>query len=240
MSGTLSGRDKVDFDALKMIMPPMATKSYVPVPHNELAEMVRNIGTEVLHGFTFHKEQYALARDGAQLFAVHSYKNSSDEMGLSIGFRNSYDKSLSVGITLGASVFVCDNLAFNGDVTTYRKHTSNVLNDLRMMILNVIFSQKENYERLVVDSAHMKSLDVTNDTAFRLMGLLYGRNIVSPRMLPTIKKQWLDPQYPDFEDRNLWSFYNACTEALKTAPPAMIMEKHVQLHQVFFNGGGVA
>ena len=236
MAGTLSGQ-KVDFKALMKIESPSPTRSYQPVLHHELADMVQSIGTEVLHGFSFYKEQYALARDGKQMFAIHSYRNSNDDMGLSIGFRNSYDKSLSVGITLGASVFVCDNLAFNGDVTTFRKHTSNVLNDLRMLILNVIFSQKENYERLVVDSAHMKSLDVTDDTAFRLMGLIYGRGIVSPRMLPTIKKQWLDPQYPDFEDRNLWSFYNACTEALKTAPPAMIMEKHVQLHNVFFSGG---
>jgi hypothetical protein len=52
-----------------------------------------------------------------------------------------------------------------------------------------------------------------------------------------IKKEWLEPTYPVFEERTLWSFYNACTEALKTAPPALIMEKHVQLHNVFFNRG---
>jgi hypothetical protein len=236
MSGTLSGQ-KVDFDALKMIEPPEATKSYVPVLHHELADMVRSIGSEVLHDFSFHKEEYALAREGNQLFAVHSYKNSSTEMGLSIGFRNSYDKSLSLGVAVGGSVFVCSNLVFNGDVTIFRKHTSNVLLDLKKLILNVIFSQKENYNKLIADSAHMKSLDVTDDTAFRLMGLIYGRGIVTPRQLPVIKKEWLEPTYPVFEERTLWSFYNACTEALKTAPPALIMEKHVQLHNVFFNRG---
>lgn len=235
MSGTLFGQ-KVDYDDLKMINPPEATKSYTPVLHHELADMVKRIGTEVLHDFAFHKEEYALARDGNQLFAVHSYKNSSTEMGLSIGFRNSYDKSLSLGVAVGGSVFVCSNLVFNGDVTIFRKHTANVMQDLKKLILNVIFSQKENYNKLIVDSAHMKNLDVTDDTAFRLMGILWARGIVSIRQLPTLKKEWLEPQYPVFEERTLWSFYNACTEALKTSSPAVIMEKHVQLHQIFFSG----
>lgn len=235
MPGILSGQ-KVDFEALKLISPPEATKSYQPVLHHELASAVKSIGSEILHGFTFHKEQYALAREGNQMFAVHSYKNGSDEMGLSIGFRNSYDKSLSVGIAMGASVFVCDNLVFDGEITTFRKHTTNVLLDLKKLILNVVFSQKENYKKVTMDALHMKSLDVVDDTAFRLMGLLFGRGIVSPRQLPIIKKEWLEPTYPEFEDRNLWSFYNACTEALKTAPPSSIMEKHIQLHNVFFSG----
>ena len=234
---TLSGKNRVSLSDLQNVPPPDRTRSYVPVLHHELASMVKSIASEVLHGFTFHKEQYVLARDGKQLFSVLSFKNSSDEMGLSIGFRNSYDKSLSVGIALGAIVFVCDNLVFSGEVTTFRKHTSNVQTDLRKMILDVVFSQKENYNKLTLDSRHMQSLDVTDDTAFRLMGLLFGRNIVSPRQLPVIKKEWLEPSHSDFSDRNLWSFYNACTEALKTTPPAMIMEKHTQLHNVFFSGG---
>ena len=236
MSGTLSGQ-KVDFKALMKIEAPSPTRSYQPVLHHELADMVHNIGTEVLHDFSFYKEEYAIVREGRQMFAVHSYKNSSTEMGLSIGFRNSYDKSLSLGVAIGGSVFVCSNLVFNGDVTVFRKHTANVMLDLKKLILDVIFTQKENYNKLIADSANMKNLDVTDDTAFRLMGLIYGRGIVTPRQLPVIKREWLEPQHPAFEDRNLWSFYNACTEALKTAPPAVIMEKHIKLHQIFFSGG---
>jgi hypothetical protein len=234
---TLSGKNRVSFKDLQNVPPPQKTKSYVPVLHSELARLVKDIGSDVLHGFTFHKEQYVLARDGNQMFAIHSYQNSSDEMGLSIGFRNSYDKSLSVGIALGASVFVCDNLVFSGEVTTFRKHTSNVQMDLRKMILDVVFSQKENYNKLSLDAKHMQSLDVTDDTAFRLMGLLFGRGILTPRQLPVVKREWLEPTHEAFTDRNLWSFYNAATEALKSTPPAMIMEKHTQLHNVFFSGG---
>lgn len=48
-----------------------------------------------------------------------------------------------------------------------------------------------------------------------------------------VKDQWLKPNHQEFAPRNAWSFYNACTEALKTCPPVTIMEKHIQLHRAF-------
>jgi hypothetical protein len=237
---TLSGKNRVGFSDLQMVPPPERTKSYVPVRHDELANMTRSIAGNILHDFSLYKEEYVLAREGRHMFGVLTYKNHSDEMGLSIGIRNSYDKSLSVGCTLGASVFVCDNLVFKGDIAVFRKHTSNVLQDIGQMILSAIYAQKEKYERIQQDAEHLKRLDITDDTAFRLMGLLFGKGIVTPRQLPTIKENWLNPPYEDFEGRNAWSLYNSCTEALKTTPPALIMQKHIQLHGVFFGNGGAA
>lgn len=237
---TLSGKNRVGFSDLQRVPPPARTKSYVPVRHNELANMTRSIAGNILHDFSLYKEEYVLAREGRHMFGVLTFKNHSDEMGLSIGIRNSYDKSLSVGCTLGASVFVCDNLVFKGDIAVFRKHTINVLQDIGQMILSAIYAQKEKYERIQQDAEHLKQLDITDDTAFRLMGLLYGKGIVTPRELPVIKEHWLKPPYEDFEGRNAWSLYNSVTEALKTAPPALIMQKHIQLHGVFFGNGGAA
>ena len=225
--------ERVDHESLKTVPVPVATESYQPVLHNELADMVRTIGQDILHDFTFYKEQYALAREGRQMFGIHTYQNGSNEMGLSIGFRNSYDKSLSIGIALGASVFVCDNLAFTGDVMLFRKHTSNVLEDLHQLILSAVYSQKSNFLDIQKDSDKLKQVDMDDDRAFKMMGLLYGRGIMSPRQLPVILHEWLHPGYEDFKPRNAWSLYNACTEALKTAPPQHVMEKHIRLHHLF-------
>src|SRR5512135_1718375 len=95
------GGHTVTKDELAFIPVPEATESYLPVPHNHLAETLSIIGQDILKGFTLHKEQYALARDGNQLFALHTYKASHAELGLSIGFRNSYDKSMAIGIAIG-------------------------------------------------------------------------------------------------------------------------------------------
>jgi hypothetical protein len=152
---------------------------------------------------------------------------------LSIGFRNSYDRSLSVGITIGASVFVCDNLVFFGEIKAFRKHTSNLLQDIKQMILSTIYAQKEKFNRIENDAARLKRITVNDETAFKIMGVLFGKNIISPRQLPVMKKEWLEPSYDSFKERNAWSLYNAATEALKTTPPSLIMDKHTQLHKIF-------
>jgi hypothetical protein len=212
---------------------PERTDSYQPVPHAELVRMVETIGRDILTGYRFDREDYGLARDGRQLFGTHTYRvPEDDQMGLTIGFRNSYDKSLSVGLAVGASVFVCDNLAFTGDLTVMRKHTSNVLTDLEDMIIATIYHCRKNYHQITNDADSMAEHTLSDDEAFQMLGLLFGRGVLTPRQLPIVKKQWLKPSYPDFEPRNMWSFYNACTEGLKGTTPAKIMEKHIALHQL--------
>jgi len=49
---------------------PEATESYIPVPHNHLVDTLSTIGRDILTGFSAEKEQYALARDGNQMFGV--------------------------------------------------------------------------------------------------------------------------------------------------------------------------
>jgi hypothetical protein len=66
------------------------------------------------------------------MFGVwHLVHGLTQERGLSLGFRNSMDKSMVVGIVSGTKVFVCDNLAFSGDYLTFHKHTSG-LTDKRL------------------------------------------------------------------------------------------------------------
>jgi len=71
---------------------------------------------------------------------------------------------------------------------------------------------------------------IDNTEAFKMIGLMFGHGILTPRQLPVVKKEWLTPSYDDFRPRTMWSFYNACTEALKSCPPLVIMEKHISLH----------
>ena len=76
----------------------------------------------------------------------------------------------------------------------------------------------------------MKEKDIGNDKAFQMLGLLFGKNILSPRQLPVVKDHWLKPRHVEFSPRDMWSFDNACTEALKSSPPLNVMERHIKLH----------
>jgi len=104
------GGQEVTKEDLKLIPVPEATASYQPVPHYDLANSLSVIGNDILTDYTLIGENYGIARNGNQLFAVLKFKKDHSEMALSFGFRNSYDKSMSIGFCCGASVFVCDNL----------------------------------------------------------------------------------------------------------------------------------
>ena len=104
------GSQLVEKEALDLIPIPPATDSYQPVTHFELAKTLSTIGQDVLKDYALIGEQYAIARQGNQMFACLNFKSDHSEMGLSVGFRNSYDRSMSIGIAIGAQIFICDNI----------------------------------------------------------------------------------------------------------------------------------
>jgi len=217
-------------EELAAIPLPKETRSYKPVSHQALAIMLSTIASDLLPEFELVNMQFGLARDGAQMFGVHTFKNGSSAMGLSIGFRNSYDKSLSVGLAVGGQVFVCDNLCLSGEVTVLKKHTLNVITSIESLALSAIYKSRSAFNQIQNDAEVMKGIPLSDDDAYRTIGLLYGNGILTPRQIPVVKNEWLKPSHDDFEGRNVWSFYNACTESLKSSPPQSIMERHLMLH----------
>ena len=227
------GGKEADFQDLGSIKIPMATRSYQPIPHQELASYLKETACALLNDFRYLKSQYGLARDGQQMFGVHTFHNGRSTLGLSIGFRNSYDRTLAVGIVLGASVFVCDNLALSGDITLMRKHTRNMLTDLESMSVTAILKARTTHHRVVEDADELRRQEITDVEAFSMIGLLFGKEILAPRQLPIMKREWLEPVHDEFKPRSAWSLYNAATEALKSCPPNSILERHLALHGLF-------
>lgn len=76
------GGQIVTRDDLALVPVPKATDSYIPVPHNNLADTLSTIGRDILKGFTLSNEQYALAREGQQMFGVLAFRNDHAEQGL--------------------------------------------------------------------------------------------------------------------------------------------------------------
>ena len=184
---------------LDLIQLPEPTDSYVPVSHYHLADKLVTISTDILKDYTLIGENYAVARQGNQMFAVLKFQGDRPDMALSIAFRNSYDRSMSLGIAMGASVFVCDNLALHGEIVIMRKHTKNVWNELEDLAIAHLYKSQKNFDQIVADSMLFKEKPLVNDEAFRLMGILFGHNIVSPRQMTVLKDQWLRPTHPEFD-----------------------------------------
>lgn len=230
------GGEIVTRDQLDLIKVPDQTDSYIPVSHYALADKITSFSKDLLRDYSLVGENYAVARQGNQMFALLKFKSDNEEMGLSVAFRNSYDKSMSVGIAIGASVFICDNLALHGDIAIMKKHTKNVWDGLGDLAIATLYKAQKNFDKVVYDSQRMKEIPVNNDEAFRLMGYLYGHNLVSPRQITVLKDEWLKPSHEEFQDRNMWSLFNAATECLKSTPPTIIMEKHAGVYQALAGG----
>ena len=114
------GAQDIEFEQLEEIPIPQETSSYKPVAHHELANTLKTMTLDLMPEYLHSHSQYGVTREGQKLFGVHTFKNGDANLGFSVGFRNSYDRTLSIAVALGARVFVCDNLMLTGDLSVMR------------------------------------------------------------------------------------------------------------------------
>lgn len=239
------GGEVVTLDDVANVPVPPATDTYVPIPHGNYVTELRHYADDIFKtkGLTFRKEQFGLARDGQRFFGVLQYVNGGMEgIGLSIGFRNSYDRSMAIGFAIGGSVFVCDNLALSGDIVTMRKHTGNVVEDLKSMIVMNLYKGIEQYKQIIQDIVFMREIKVDRLVGYEILGLMLGQKILTISQASVAYEEWRNPSFDDFKENTVWSLYNATTFALKSSPPNTILERHGAAHSLFmerFKGQGV-
>jgi uncharacterized protein DUF932 len=212
---------------------PEPTDSYHPVPYNRFVEEAE------LHvprfGLTIQSSAFALAREGNQMFGVLTCTNghNAGDYALAIGLRNSYDRSLSVGLVAGTRVFCCDNLAFSGEVTMARKHTANVFRDLPDLIYRMLSQVTVMKARTDEEIAGMKVLPLSPERAHHVMVSAIRAGVTPASRLPKILQAWDEPRHQEFEPRTAWSLFNAFTEVLKARSPRQQMEGSLKLTSLF-------
>jgi hypothetical protein len=206
----------------------------VPVPYPRLIEEIK------LHvprfGLSVTREEYALAQEGQQMFGVLTCANGrpNTDHALAIGLRSSYNRTLAVGIAAsGVRLFVCDNLAFFGEVTTHRKHTANVFRDLPDLIYRMLSQVSAFKERTESGIAAMKVRELPPAHAHHLMIETIKANVLPASRLPKVIEAWEEPRHEEFAPRTAWSLFNAFTEVQKGAPPRAQMEGSLRLSSLF-------
>jgi hypothetical protein len=212
---------------------PEPTESYHPVPYGRFVEEVELQVPRF--GLTVQSSAFALAREGGQMFGVLTCSNGAPDQdyGLCIGVRNSYDRSLAVGLTLGSRVFCCDNLAFSGEVMMHRKHTVNVFRDLPDLIYRMLSQVAAMRERTDGEIAAMKVRELPPAHAHHLMVEAVKAHVVPASRLPKVIEAWEEPGHEEFLPRTAWSLFNAFTEVQKGAPPRAQMEDSLRLSSLF-------
>lgn len=218
----------VDFSELGLIKVPEKTETYVPVSHQELVTKITEAGNQH-YGREASKHKYEVNQRGQQLFGSLVWQGDNNSMTKSIGFRNSYDKTLPVGVCGGAEVTVCSNLMFVGDIIKMRKHTQNVEEDLDKLIQKLFEDVDNRYELAREDASFMSDIPFSDKQVADYFGQLFvNEGVLNSPQLTKSTKEWFES--PVFTGRTLWSAYNACTEALKSAHPSNALEKYTKLH----------
>jgi len=209
------GASSTSRNVVKFTSTPRPTSTWTPIPHIHLIEEVER--ALKANGLKIANQVHSLTHDKARYFGlmeIHNGVNHEDYTYV-LGLRNSHDKRFPAGLVAGASVFVCDNLSFSGEVKIARKHTRFILRDIPMLTQDAIGRLMDRWHHQDQRIAAYKNKNVNDRAAHDLIIRSTDVGAATPRQIPLILKQWREPQHEVFERRNLWSLFNAFTEVAK-------------------------
>ena len=229
------GGHRVTFNDICAIPVPQATQSYTPVANGDLVRLIKDRIDTVLD-MGIRSEGYALSGKDQQMFGVITLDTGMDtkDTGMSIGFCNSYDRSLVVKMASGANVFVCSNLCFSGDsMRVLRKHTLNVWRDVQATINTALGESHYYHKRLELEVSCWKEQAVEQDEGYETIGRAMGHGILMPQQATVALKDWKNARHEAFEPRSAWSLYNCFTEGLKKGRAGLALGRHTVAHDWF-------
>lgn len=209
---------------------PASTRTYSPLSHLDLITSVKEQLDK--RGLVVKDERYSENRKGQQLFGHITVQGLNGEQDMCLGFRNSYDKSMQVGVVGGSRVIVCSNMMFAGDFKALQMHQGNVVQELNTMLGKAADRLEEHYRKLQLDSEKLKQVEVNPRLIHEILGeLFYSEAVVTEAQLRIIRGEL--KEQANFGDGTLWDIYNHTTEALKTTPSGLIIGRHIEAHQFY-------
>jgi hypothetical protein len=197
-----------------LVPTPLGTATHRPIPHVEVVNAL--VDTLGLRKIGVAAEEYAVSKDGMNMFGVMEIDQGMEGARFALGIRNSNSKQFRLAVTVGYRVFVCENLAFSGDYSpVLAKHTKNfsILNAMSVGVDDMMRTFKPMVE--AVD--RWRDSQIT-DVAARLLiyrAFIEGELEVPRHLDRRVHDLYFNPQYEDFRPRTLWSLSNAFTSAFK-------------------------
>lgn len=199
-----------------LVKTPRKTETWHPIPHKRFIDgVIESLDRSGLHVVS---EAHALAHEGLRYFGMFQLRNGNNpaDYSLVVGLRNSHDKSFPAGLVVGSGVFVCDNLAFSGEVKIGRKHTVFIERDLPNLIQSAVGQIGDLRTRQDHRIETYKRFEMSDGRAHDIVIQALDNRIAPVTYIPDILKEWRTPRHAEFaEAKNGWRLFNAFTEILK-------------------------
>jgi len=200
---------------------------HAPIPHSLLVDTLRE---QILdRGWNIPSQQLGLSRKGARLFGTMKLEAprlsnlDPKEMSPMLGFRSSTDSSLAVRFCVGAKVFVCENMMFEGDsYVLRRKSTTGLLNsvgmlDIQEMIARGLDQFMARQPQLEQTIAALKGnrMDMGIGAKARIFDI-FDQAVLPKSCFEDVSELFFNPpaEYTDITP-TLYGLNNACTRALQ-------------------------
>jgi hypothetical protein len=189
------GAEYIDREGLRTLETPPATDTWTPIPHYDLVVALE--GQLRARNINIIKEQFAVQK--AKLFGVlDTDYQVSEEGGAAIGIRTANDKSLALQLAIGYRIFICDNMAFHGDlIALRRKHTAHL--DLHKEFAEGIGRYVREYSKLEENINWWKERVVSKERGKQLIYDIFSQRLVpcACSILPCVigKRRRIKPDF---------------------------------------------
>ena len=226
-NATLIGSNKVTEAEVFQVPAVPYTKTFRPVHHREVIGAIRTgigaLGLEVV------KSEYVLAGNGMKMFGVWDLSTGNDELCWSVGIRNSMDKSMALGLTAGTRVFVCENLAFDGDFVELRRHTKGLtpeeLEYMAYKAIRIIIGRLTAFQAW---HEGLKKHNLSEDDAKIMLVEAIAQNVFPASKFPLFHDLYFSEAY----GQSLWGFHEAATDVLRDANLLTLPKKNRVLNSI--------
>ena len=230
------GAHKTSFDEVCNVVPDrsLTSASFRPVPHSWLFN--RTVETLDDLGFSVVEEAHALMRNGQRYFGYlkirkrvpgQDVRDLTPEYDFICGVRNGHDGQMKAAWVFGEQVFVCDNLAFSGDMIEFsRKHTRNIVRDVQPLMFDKLSSIECHMQNVHERVEHYKNTPVKTRRDLNDLVITALRDgAVRATSIEHVLREWDKSQegsgpggHESLGGNSYWTLFNCFTEVEKQRP----------------------
>ncbi len=211
------GGTEVERTKLAEVPVPETTRTYNPIPFDQFTDLIEH--TLKSQNFQLGQQIFALSKENQRMFGMAELLcNVGNAIYATVcGWRSSYDKSFPASFTVGSHVFVCDNLAFCGEIVIARRNTQKIMRDLPGLIMEAVSQVSTMQAGMETRYGMYQDKTLKDALANHLIIEMLKRGIINTQRVEKVVNEYYEPSHEEFNEKGKsdWTLFNAATETLK-------------------------
>lgn len=224
---------KTTLQEARAIDTPEWTRSWHPLAHRDVIDTVDMCLDK--QGIGVVDRKFETNKHGTKLFSSYvldrEYGEDEAKGKWMIGFRNSIDKSMAIGITAGTNVLVCSNMCFHGDYIEFRKHTGHLtIEELEQLTQRAIVSMISRLYEMTTWQTGLRDFALAEPLRKQLTYDAMDSEAIAPSMFAAFNEMY-DVEQKIHGD-TLYTFHAAGTRTIRDKSLSNIAFRTANLNKV--------